>query len=275
MARRGNAQTGYFEDGLPYNRLGDGEHPLVVFQGLLPENAPMTGMSGTMILRLFRCLESRYTIYVVNRKPGLAPGTTLAEMADDYATMIRREFGGPVDAIGLSTGGSIAQIFAAEHPDLVRKLVIYSSAYRLGDEGRAFQRHLAALSRKRRWLAASAEGFAFMFLPHHGVLHLVTKPLAWAVGLLGALFERAPEDLSDYVVTIEAEDTFDFRSRLREIRAPTLVIGGGKDPFYSASLFRETTEGIPKARLVFDKRWGHAPSHDAVGRELLAFLSSG
>ena len=92
---------------------------------------------------------------------------------------------------------------------------------------------------------------------------------------IGALFERAPENLSDYIVTIEAEDSFDFRSRLGGIRAPTLVIGGGNDPFCSASLFRETTEGIPKARLVFDKRWGHAPGHATVSRELSAFLSSG
>jgi len=272
MGQRITTQVASFSDGLPYNRMGDGERPLIVFQGLLPDPGPMTGMTETMILRLFRPLVPHYTIYVVNRKPGLAPQTTLADMADDYATMIRREFDGPVDVVGLSTGGSIAQIFAAEHPELVDRLVIYSSAYRLGDAGRAFQRRMAVLSAKRRWIAVMAESFGFMFLPRRGILHGVTKPLAWLVGLLSAAFVRAPADLGDYIVTIEAEDTFDFRSRLGEIRAPTLVIGGGRDPFYSPELSRETADGIPNARLTFDAKAGHAPSNASTARELLAFL---
>ncbi|MCJ7695456.1 MAG: alpha/beta hydrolase, partial [Anaerolineaceae bacterium] len=61
-------------------------------------------------------------------------------MADDYAVMIREEFAPPVDVIGTSTRGSIAQHFAADHPDLVRRLVIHSSAYTLGDAARKTHR---------------------------------------------------------------------------------------------------------------------------------------
>jgi len=64
-------------------------------------------------------LKDDYTVYVVLRKPGLPHGYTLKDMADDYAAMIREEFGGPIDVIGVSTGGSIVQHFAADHPDLV------------------------------------------------------------------------------------------------------------------------------------------------------------
>ena len=63
-------------------------------------------------------------------------------MADDYAVMIREEFAPPVDVIGTSTRGSIAQHFAADHPNLVRRLVIHSSAYTLGDAARKVQRHV-------------------------------------------------------------------------------------------------------------------------------------
>jgi len=272
MRQRIAKQAGFFSDGLPYNRVGNDKRPLVVFQGLLPNPGPMTGMTEAMILRLSRPLVSYYTIYVVNRKPGLAPQTTLTDMAEDYATMIRREFDGPVDVVGLSTGGSIAQIFAAEYPELVDRLVIYSSAYRLGDEGRAFQRRIAILCEKRRWMAVSSESFGFMFLPRRGMLHRVTKPLAWLVGLLGTVFVRAPADLSDYIVTIEAEDSFNFQIRLGKIHAPTLVIGGGRDPFYSPALFRETADGIPNARLAFDAKASHAPSNASTAQELLTFL---
>ncbi|MDY6878505.1 MAG: alpha/beta hydrolase [Chloroflexota bacterium] len=74
--------------------------------------------------------------YSVTRKPGLPDGYSMQDMSDDYAVMIREEFGHPFDVIGVSTGGSIAQHLAADHPDLVRRLVIHSSAYTLSDTGK-------------------------------------------------------------------------------------------------------------------------------------------
>jgi pimeloyl-ACP methyl ester carboxylesterase len=83
-------------------------------------------------------------------------------MTDVFATMIRAEFGGPVDVTGLSTGGSIALYFAAEHPDLVRRLVIHSSAYTLGNTAKRLQLHLGHLAGQRRWRAAYAALFNVM-----------------------------------------------------------------------------------------------------------------
>ena len=266
-------ESGFFKGGLPYNRLGKGPRRLVAFQGLLPENRPLSGLMGRMLLGLFKFLGEHYTVYVVNRRPGLPQGYTLADMANDYAVMVQSEFGGgPVDVIGLSTGGSIAQVFAADHPELVNRLVLYSSAYKLGEEGRQFQRRLAELAREGRWGAVSAEGFAFMFLPRRGLAKQVTRPIAWLIGLLSTLFARPRAGPSDYVVTIEAEDKFDFQSRLSEIKAPTLVIGGTKDPFYSPALFKETAAGIPGARLILYEKAGHGPTGKRVARDVLAVL---
>ncbi len=52
------------------------------------------------------------------------------------------------------------------------------------------------------------------------------------------------------LITIAAEDAFDSSQDLHRITAPTLVIAGGRDGFYSPELFRETTERIPGARLL-------------------------
>ena len=45
-------------------------------------------------------------------------------------------------------------------------------------------------------------------------------------------------DPNDVLVTVDAEDVFDVKDDLARITAPTLVIGGGKDPFYPASCSR-------------------------------------
>ncbi len=260
--------AGYFRSGLPYNRLGHGPRPLVVFQGLMFENKPQSGMT----LRMYKFLEDDYTVYSVLRKPGLPHGCTLANMADDYAAMIREEFGGPVDVIGVSTGGSIVQHFAADHPDLVRRLIIHSSAYVLSDEAKRLQLHIGQLAKQRQWTRAYAIVLDSV-LPRHGVKKLLSRPLVWLVPPLMSL--SAPQNPNDLVVTVEAEDQHNFKDRLAQITAPTLVVAGDQDAFYTAALFRETAAGIPNARLTLYAGMGHPASGKQFSRDVLASLNEG
>ena len=263
------AIAGYFRSGLPYNRSGHGTRPLIVFQGLLPENKPQPKLLVRFV-RLYKFLEQKYTVYEVLRRPGMPRGYAMKDMADDYAKMIREEFGGPVDVIGISTGGSIVQHFAADHPDLVRRLVLHSSAYGLSDEARRLQMRVAHLAQKRRWVKAYATMLGPL-LPDRGVMKYLCRPIVWLASLLLGLL-AAPKDPSDLVITIEAEDNHDFKDRLGEIPAPTLVIAGERDPYYTEALFRETAEGIRNARLTLYPGMGHPASGKQFGRDVLAFL---
>ena len=270
---KSKAAAGYFHSGLAYNRVGHGPRDLVVFQGLLFENKPLPGLMVRFLAGTYKFLEESYTTYIVTRKPGLPDGYSMQDMSDDYATMIKEEFGGPVDVLGVSTGGSIVQHFAADHPDLVRRLVIHSSAHTLNDAAKSVQMRIGHLARQRRWRAAYAAMVGFM-LPRNGIKKYVAKPVAWLGSLLGAIF-GAPEDPSDLVVTIEAEDKHNFKDRLAQITAPTLVVAGDKDPFYTETLFRETAEGIPNARLILYEGMGHPASGKQFSRDVLAFLKEG
>jgi pimeloyl-ACP methyl ester carboxylesterase len=225
------------------------------------ENKPQSGL----MLGMYNFLGEDYTAYSVLRRPGLPPGYTLADMAGDYAAMIREEFGGPVDVIGVSTGGSIVQHFAADHPDLVRRLVIHSSAYTLSPSARAAQMEVARLASQRRWREAWALVLGAL-LPPGPLAH----PLAWLASLLLSL--SPPKDPSDLVITVEAEDRFDFKDHLAQITAPTLVVAGDRDPFYTEALFRETAAGIPNARLILYPGMGHPASGKQFARDVLAFL---
>jgi pimeloyl-ACP methyl ester carboxylesterase len=217
----------------------------------------------------YKFLGDDYRVYVVHRKPGLPRGYTLKDMADDYAVMIREEFGGPVDVIGISTGGSIVQHFAADHPDLVRRLIIHSSAYTLSDEARRLQMQVGRLAQEGRWSQALAVFIRPMF-PRSGIMKYLSPPLVWLASRLMSLV--MPEEANDLVVTVEAEDKFNFKSRLSEIYAPTLVAAGAKDPFYTPQLFRETAEGIPNARLILYEGMGHPAMGKQFNQDVLRFL---
>lgn len=259
-------RCGYFRCGLPYNRIGNGPRTLLVLQGLLPENKPQPASS----VRMYRFLGREYTVYVVLRRRGLPQGYTLGDMAADYATLVREELGGPVDVIGVSTGGSIAMHFAADHPELVRRLVIHSSAHALSRSARRLQLLVRDRALKGDWVGVWRL-FVDAVFPRHGLAGVVRRPMVeLSAQLLGRF--AAPADPSDLAVTILAEDRLVFRARLGEIAAPTLVIAGAEDPFYTVDLFRETAEGIPDARLVLYPGMGHPAAGADFRREVLGFL---
>ena len=87
---------------------------------------------------------------------------TMAEIAAEHADAIRA-LGGRVDVMGTSTGGSIAQQLAADHPDVVGRLFLLSTACRLGPEGKVLQRRVAARIRagaRRQATAVMVREFA-------------------------------------------------------------------------------------------------------------------
>jgi pimeloyl-ACP methyl ester carboxylesterase len=264
MAKR-RMITGYSHNGLPYACIGDGERNLVVFGGLDFRHKPPSGIMLRMSTGYLRGLEDSYKIYIVNRKPGLPPGYSMSDMANDYAVMIKNELGGVTDIIGVSTGGAIAQHFAIDHPDLVRRLVLAMTGFRLTEEGKELQIKVAELARKGKRRSASALlGTAII---RKGIAKHVFK---WFLWLLGPLM--IPVDPSDGIVEIEAEDRHDLSNRLNSIKADTLVIGGEEDFFYPV---RETARKIPNARLVLYPNLGHnamfARSRQ-FGEEIRTFL---
>ena len=267
-----HSSEGTFQCGMPYNKFGDGEKTLVVFQGLVFENRPMTGFMAKQFSKMYGGLETDYTVYIVNRRPGMSEGMTMTDIANEYADMVHAEFGGPVDVLGVSTGGSIVQHFAADHPDLVRKLVIHSAAHTLSDKAKRGQMLVAKFARRKQWHRAFTAMMS-VSLPDRGIKRMLLKPFFAFIALFGGgLFGKPKEHPFDVAITIEAEDRHAFKDRLHEIAAPTLVIAGDRDPFYSPELFRETAQGIPDCKLILYKNMGHPARGKEFKQELTAFL---
>jgi pimeloyl-ACP methyl ester carboxylesterase len=78
------------------------------------------------------------------------------------------------------------------------------------------------------------------------------------------------------LMVVDAEDRFDATPELHRISAPTLVIAGDRDRYYTPELFRGTTERIPGARLRLYRK-GHASiatlRYKPAVREILGFLT--
>jgi len=114
--------------------------------------------------------------------------------------------------------------------------------------------------------------FSFM-LPRGGIQGLIGKLALQPVSFfLPRFLNMRPDDPSDLIITIEAEDRHHFKDRLAEITVPTLLIAGDDDPFYSADLFRETAAGIPNAKLILYSGKGHLVSGAQLEQDVITFL---
>jgi pimeloyl-ACP methyl ester carboxylesterase len=240
---------GTWPGGMPFLAVGSGP-PLVYLAGITPNHEPPRAADRRFVARQLMPFAGSRRVCWVNRRPGLSPDATMADIAADYATAMLERFDGPVDVIGLSTGGSVALQLAADHPAVVKRLVVVSAAYRLGDEGRDAQLRVADNVLDGRPRAASAELMGMLGAGPRS--RRMLGGLGWLIG--PSFFAHSTADL---ITTIRAEDTFDLGARLADIVAPTLVVGGERDAFYSDQLFRDTAAGIPRSTLsLYDGR-GH------------------
>jgi pimeloyl-ACP methyl ester carboxylesterase len=264
----GREAVGFLHEDVPYLKIGEGP-PLVSVQGLTPEHDLPRGLERRFALAHVRPLAHDFTAYVVTRKRGLQPGESMSDIAGHLANAIEHDIGEPVFLDGTSTGGSVALQLAVDRPDLVRRLVVICAAYRLGPPGRAMQAEMARLIRAGQPREAWAS-VATAMLP--GPLRRPARPLSRV-----AVGPMVPADPTDLLVTLDAEDAFDVEVDLPRVTAPTLVIGGTKDAFYSRELFEDTATGVRDGRAHIFPGWGHGrtSASSATSHLTLGFMLAG
>lgn len=235
---------------LPFAAVGSGR-PVVICSGLWPttgveSNALVKGALGPV-----RDLGADRRLIVLNRRARLPAGMSISALAAEYADTIREHFGATADVVGSSTGGSIAQQLAADHPDTVERLVLISTACRLGPVGSESQARVAAALRAGRTRSALAH-IAGELAPRG-----LRAPARAAARIAAPHVVPDAQSSADLATTLEAEDRFDLAACAKPITAPTLIIAGGRDRFYSRELFEETAQLIPNSTLAVFPRLGH------------------
>lgn len=241
----------------PLSVLSTGQgQPLFYLGGLLPVAGVDTPLARKAAESATRPFADIRTVMYANRSQRMPQGMTIAEIAAEHAAAIDALDSGPVDVIAVSTGGSIAQQLAADHPETVRRLVLISTGCRLSAKTRRMQARIARHVRAgnpHRALASLAVGIV---LPN-------PEPLARAIAPLMSGPARSIGDMADLATTMEAEDRFDLARCGSPIAAPTLILAGARDRFYPRPLLEETQRAIPGSRLQLFPRRSHltAVSH--------------
>ena len=246
--------SGTFKNGIPFARLGKGQKTMLVFFGG-PGNMVPTGFSLQFFVSGLKPFLDEYTVYIVSRKPGLPEGYTTKDMSDDYAELIRQEFGGHVQvAVGVSYGGMIAQHFAADHAALCDHLVIAMSTHKLTEAGARLDTRFAELlsqGKDRQAGVAMAEA-----LYPAGIMRWLVSAAMWLVG--GSLFGSQSDTYKqDVLIEARAEVSHDSVESLKRIQVPVLILLGGNDFYFTSQSAEEMATMIPTSTLKIYPGKGH------------------
>lgn len=237
-------RTGRHLGRIPFIAGGGGPRHAVVLFGAhaliqpLDRTAPArhARLAGTMLPEGYR-----YALLGYDDRP--PPDYGFAGMVDDFATVLAG-YAEPPDVIGVSFGGFVAQRLAAEHPHLLRRLVLLVSAHRFSASGWARVQHQEALMRQ-----GDLHGFV------RELALLFRRPWLNAATALGLWLQRRelPGLLNDPQCLLRLYANlftgFDNTPPARRIRTPTLVVGATRDQFFDVAAYRETAALIPHARL--------------------------
>jgi pimeloyl-ACP methyl ester carboxylesterase len=189
--------------------------------------------------------------------------------ADDTAGLMNALDISKAHVLGFSLGGMIAQEVAINYPEKVSKLVLYStgSTWGLSPELSEF---VPALERARsteevvqlyRSLPIANEYPGDLIEKYPSVINVYTADFVKKnPDLLDSYFKR----FGEHPISKEgarrqwnALKQFNTQGRLKQIKAPTLVLHGRKDFPMPPKNGEILAEGIPNARLVLFEKSGH------------------
>jgi pimeloyl-ACP methyl ester carboxylesterase len=252
----------------PYVRVGRGPGTIVVLPDVALDNHTPGRRDAAAYARGLRRLTGAYTVYVLQRRRGLLTGASTRDLAGEYARLVRAEWG-PVVLMGMSTGGTIAQYLALDHPQLVERLVLMVSGARLSRPGMDICESWCWLAESRQWRRLRAE-LAAAAMDGHAAQRMARTYVALSDGFVPSMV-----DAVDFLTVVDAVMSHDTLPLLPTLEMPALVIGGTDDPFFPEESLAETAAAIPDSRLSVHTGAGHGlPRHDSRRwqHEVLAFL---
>jgi pimeloyl-ACP methyl ester carboxylesterase len=267
-----DSRTGLFLNRIPYVKIGSGPNPVVVLSGgqaFVRRPSPARRVRDAK--RIARILPSGRPLCIIGYDSAPPAGYDVETISKDFAKIIRDEIG-PAAVMGISFGGFVAMRLAADHPDLVERLILMVSAHRFSTEGR----HCIERQLECAWqgdLPGLKSEFGVMF----------RRPwFNWLIRLrLNQERRRLCETMNDPATIVRGlaavaeQDFAGDRGMLGRIRAHTLIVGGTRDQFFDVESYRETARMIPAAQLrLFDKETHMLPIEraQAVAHAVARFL---
>ncbi len=197
---------------------------------------------------------------------GAMPARSLEEELSTLETLVEAASPRPgtIELFGASSGGGVASLFAARHPQRVARLVLYGTYARGADLAPPAAREAMLAIIAQHW-GLGSRVLADLFLPDATAAERAEF----------VEFQRRTASPEVALASLRAVYDFDSTGHLGDVLAPTLVLHRRDDRAIPFALGKDVASRIRNARFAALEGVDHFPwrgDADAVVRETLAFL---
>ncbi len=197
---------------------------------------------------------------------------TINDMAEDVIELLKYLNIDKAHILGHSMGGAVAQTIAYRKPQIINKLIISNSLVKMSTKSLVSMKHCADMyyngaSFKDTAPIIAPWVFSNEFLSQEGILNvLVDLDMNYPY----------PQSALGYSQQVEALATFDSRSWVQNINAPTLIIAGEEDILTPATCSQYMHDKIRNSKLIIQPG-AHVPMMeipDIYLYEVINFLNA-
>lgn len=211
-------------------------------------------LSAPAVAKEYEIMQEVFTVYVFDRRSDLPDCYTVADMARDTVLAMTALGLHDIDLFGASQGGMIAMEIAVEHPGLVHKLVLASTAASVQEDG---------FGTLGKWLKLAEKGDRVgLFLAFGEALYPTEVFRQYRDALVMIANSVTDDELRRFVILAEGARGFDILDRLDKICCPVLVIGSDDDRVLEADAFVQIVERLD-GREDFQSHLYHGYGHAA------------
>jgi non-heme chloroperoxidase len=273
---------------LYYEKMGLGE-PVVFCHGIPTDYRAWASQVAALSSKFTTVTYSR-RYAAPNKKQGDVSDSTVGNNATDLKGLLEGLGLGPVHLVGHSYGGFISAYLAADHPYLVRSLVLVEPAIStlLLEDASSTSQMLSLLLRSPS-VALAARRFQSTSLKpslealdagqYERAAELNVDGIEGRAGAFAAMPEAARAMFTDNARTIaELRTKFPpFKAHIGKISCRTLVVNGENSPLWLRRIGELAAAAIPKAEAITIPKSAHLPhmENDSVFNEsVLRFLTN-
>lgn len=246
---------------LQFFKFGKGSRTFVIIPGLSLKSVML---SADAVVEAYQPFAEDYTVYLFDRSLHLHQGYTIDDMAEDTAEALSELGLKDICLFGASQGGMIAQRIAINHPSLVKRMVLGSTAPCLSQ---------TSCQLLTEWIA-SAHRRDVVALNHSLFAHLYSEQ---TLNLLGDNLSQLEQDgtneeMARFEILASACLGFNTQNELSLIKCPTLVIGAQNDRVLGGEASVELSKRIRCQLFMYEGE--HAIYDEAIDYKdrLLAFF---
>lgn len=252
--------------GVEYEITGPPGAPVVIFSHALATHLGMWEPQAAAVATRYRVL--RYDTRGHGGSDAPAGPYTFSQLVEDARALLDGVGVESTHFAGISMGGMIGQWIALTHPERLQSLVLCGTSARTAPEAREIWDERIALAAREGMAPHVEPTIGRWFTPRFVKEHPeVVDPLR------AMMRDTDPQGFIGCAAAIKEHDALD---RLSEIKVPTLIIVGEKDPGTPVATAEAIHERIAGSELVVLESASHLSNleqAEAFNKVLLAFLS--